>query len=67
MIIAFWLLILHNYKGNDLRLNGSVLLPIEEKSHQMFGATVVSSKNADSVLVKISAQPIRSNFINEFS
>lgn len=37
--------------GNELRLNGSALLPIEEKSNQMFGATIVSSKNADAVLV----------------
>uniref|UniRef100_A0A183C4D4 Integrin_alpha2 domain-containing protein n=1 Tax=Globodera pallida TaxID=36090 RepID=A0A183C4D4_GLOPA len=37
-------------KGNELRLNGSHLLPIEEKSHQMFGATVVASKDGDSVL-----------------
>ncbi|KAI1728998.1 integrin alpha domain-containing protein [Ditylenchus destructor] len=37
-------------QGNELRLNGSALLPIEEKSNQMFGATVVASKNGDSVL-----------------
>lgn len=37
--------------GNENRLNGSYLLPIEEKSYQMFGATIISSKNGDSVLV----------------
>lgn len=42
--------IFFDQKGNELRLNGSSLLPIEEKSHQMFGATVVASKNGDSVL-----------------
>ena len=29
------------------------MLPIEEKSNQMFGATIVASKNADSVLVAL--------------
>uniref|UniRef100_A0A914I6I6 Integrin alpha-2 domain-containing protein n=1 Tax=Globodera rostochiensis TaxID=31243 RepID=A0A914I6I6_GLORO len=42
--------IFFDQKGNELRLNGSHLLPIEEKSHQMFGATVVASKDGDSVL-----------------
>lgn len=36
--------------GNELRLNGSALLPIEEKSYGMFGATVVASKQGDAVL-----------------
>ncbi|VDN53796.1 unnamed protein product, partial [Dracunculus medinensis] len=36
--------------GNERRLNGSNLLPIEEKSDQMFGATVVTSKKGDKVL-----------------
>ncbi|KAL3124105.1 hypothetical protein niasHT_004694 [Heterodera trifolii] len=42
--------IIFDQKGNELRLNGSHLLPIEEKSHQMFGATIVASKDGDSVL-----------------
>ncbi|MFH4979533.1 hypothetical protein AB6A40_006242 [Gnathostoma spinigerum] len=37
-------------EGNEKRLNGSRLLPIEEKSHQMLGATVRTSKKGDSVL-----------------
>uniref|UniRef100_A0A915C439 Integrin alpha-2 domain-containing protein n=1 Tax=Parascaris univalens TaxID=6257 RepID=A0A915C439_PARUN len=37
-------------EGNEKRLNGSHLLPIEEKSQQMFGATVVASKKGDKVL-----------------
>uniref|UniRef100_A0A914C2S2 Integrin alpha-2 domain-containing protein n=1 Tax=Acrobeloides nanus TaxID=290746 RepID=A0A914C2S2_9BILA len=37
-------------QGNERRLNGSRALQIEDKSHQMFGATVVSSKGGDSVL-----------------
>ncbi|CAD5219487.1 unnamed protein product [Bursaphelenchus xylophilus] len=36
--------------GNERRLNGSRNLPIEEKSYQMFGATVIASKNGDGVL-----------------
>uniref|UniRef100_A0A914LSE6 Integrin alpha-2 domain-containing protein n=2 Tax=Meloidogyne TaxID=189290 RepID=A0A914LSE6_MELIC len=42
--------IFFDQKGNELRLNGTSLLPIEEKSHQMFGATIVASKNGDNVL-----------------
>ncbi|KFD55588.1 hypothetical protein M514_03640 [Trichuris suis] len=36
--------------GHGRALNGSVLLQIDSKSDQWFGATVVSSKNGDSVL-----------------
>jgi integrin alpha 8 len=36
--------------GNEQRLNGSTRLNIEEKSHQMFGATVVASKKGNAAL-----------------
>uniref|UniRef100_A0A7E4WBD7 Integrin_alpha2 domain-containing protein n=1 Tax=Panagrellus redivivus TaxID=6233 RepID=A0A7E4WBD7_PANRE len=36
--------------GNEQRLNGSHRLPIEEKSNQMFGATVVTSKSGNAAL-----------------
>uniref|UniRef100_A0A0N5BHX5 Integrin_alpha2 domain-containing protein n=1 Tax=Strongyloides papillosus TaxID=174720 RepID=A0A0N5BHX5_STREA len=35
--------ILFDRNGNERRLNGSKSLPIEDKSHQMFGSTVVAS------------------------
>uniref|UniRef100_A0A914YIK9 Integrin alpha-2 domain-containing protein n=1 Tax=Panagrolaimus superbus TaxID=310955 RepID=A0A914YIK9_9BILA len=36
--------------GNEQRLNGSTRLNIEEKSHQMFGATVVASKKGNAAI-----------------
>uniref|UniRef100_A0AC34PUH9 Integrin alpha-2 domain-containing protein n=1 Tax=Panagrolaimus sp. JU765 TaxID=591449 RepID=A0AC34PUH9_9BILA len=36
--------------GNEQRLNGSTRLNIEEKSHQMFGATVVAAKNGNAAM-----------------
>ncbi|VDM56141.1 unnamed protein product [Angiostrongylus costaricensis] len=37
--------------GNERRLNGSVLAPIEDKAHQFFGATVKSNKKHDKLLM----------------
>ncbi|CAD6185700.1 unnamed protein product [Caenorhabditis auriculariae] len=38
-------------KGNLHKLNGSVLLPIEDKAHQFFGATVKSNNKHDKLLM----------------
>lgn len=38
-------------KGNLKKLNGSHLVPIEEKSHQFFGATVRSNDKHDKIVV----------------
>ncbi|KAJ1363342.1 Integrin alpha pat-2 [Parelaphostrongylus tenuis] len=37
--------------GNERRLNGSVLAPIENKAYQYFGATVKSNKKHDKLLM----------------
>lgn len=38
-------------EGNERRLNGSVLAPIEDKAYQFFGATVKSNKKHDKLIV----------------
>ncbi|CAI4229164.1 unnamed protein product [Auanema sp. JU1783] len=38
-------------QGNEKRLNGSVLAPIEDKSHQFFGGTIRSNKKHDRLMM----------------
>uniref|UniRef100_A0A0N4XEN7 Integrin alpha pat-2 (inferred by orthology to a C. elegans protein) n=1 Tax=Nippostrongylus brasiliensis TaxID=27835 RepID=A0A0N4XEN7_NIPBR len=38
-------------QGNERRLNGSVLAPIENKAHQFFGATVKSNNKHDKIIM----------------
>jgi len=42
--------VIFDRQGNERRLNGTRSLPIEEKSYQMFGATVVTTKNGGTAL-----------------
>lgn len=45
--------VIFDRQGNERRLNGSRAMPIEEKSYQMFGATVITTKAGGTVLVSV--------------
>ncbi|KIH46105.1 hypothetical protein ANCDUO_23844 [Ancylostoma duodenale] len=53
---AVKVLLTEETKGNERRLNGSHLAPIEDKAYQFFGATVKSNKKHDKLIVS-SLQP----------
>ncbi|KAK6018116.1 hypothetical protein OSTOST_16312, partial [Ostertagia ostertagi] len=56
-------------RGNEHRLNGSTLAPIEDKAYQFFGATVVSNNKHDKLLYRdceMCAAPKYKYFFSKF-